>query len=264
MPYATSDDGIKLYYESDGEGPAVVFLHGGNGNTLSWVFQIPHFRKNYRCIAVDLRTYKHSKCPVGQYHVLRFAGDLLAVLDHAGVDRAALVCQSLGAFAGLPFAVKYPQRVSALFINGSPTPAYSPENWELLEKSYRIVMATRRGEVPVANATGISPRFMAEQPALTFLYESLTRLNGERRTTTMSEEEVKLYPKHFEGYRTPTLIAGGVHDNFLTPTHHLHIAGLVPGATTHTFQDSGHSAYWEEPAEFNRVLETFLKQHGWG
>ena len=64
--------------------------------------------------------------------------------------------------------------------NGSPTPAYSPENWELLVKSYKVVMATRRGQLPVAHSTGISPRFMAEQPALTFLYESLTRLNGEQ------------------------------------------------------------------------------------
>ena len=71
------------------------------------------------------------------------------------------------------------------------------------------------------------------------------------------------YPKHFQGYRTPTLISGGRYDNFLTPTHHLHIAGLIPGSETHTFENSGHSAYWEEPAEFNRVVSAFLERNRW-
>jgi pimeloyl-ACP methyl ester carboxylesterase len=51
---------------------------------------------------------------------------------------------------------------------------------------------------------------------------------------------------------------GGRHDHFLTPEHHVHIAGVVPGAKHHTFEGSGHSAYWEEPFEFNRVVGEFL------
>ncbi len=44
MPFAQNGD-VRLYYESHGDGPAVVFVHGGNGNTLPWVHQVPHFSK---------------------------------------------------------------------------------------------------------------------------------------------------------------------------------------------------------------------------
>jgi pimeloyl-ACP methyl ester carboxylesterase len=261
MPYAPRKNGIKIYYEVHGDGHPLVFLHGGNGNTLSWIHQIPFFSKTYRCIAVDQRGFKNSPCPVEQYHTKDFPDDLLAVLDHAGAAKAALVCQSLGAWAGLPLAVRRPKRVSAIVINGSPTPVYSERNWQLMARTTIISQKVQRGELPKAQATGISERYMQEQPALTFLYEAIGQLNGRRRTETMTEEACKLYPHEFAGYTVPTLLMGGRHDHFLTPDHHLHIASLIPGAKTHTFENSGHSAYWEEPDEYNRVVAGFLREN---
>ena len=257
MPFAQNGD-VRLYYESHGDGPAVVFVHGGNGNTLSWVHQVPHFSKRYRCVTVDLRGFKHSTIPIELYHPRHYVPDMLAVLDHAGIAKAAFVCQSLGAWAGMPMAVKHPERVSCLVINGSPTPVNSPENQYVLQKSIATSQAVQRGELPNARSTGMSERFMQEQPALTFLYEALGRLNGPRRTGTMTDEDVMIQPVDLAGYKTPTLIMGGRHDHFLTPEHHVHIASVVPGAKHHTFEGSGHSAYWEEPFEFNRVVGEFL------
>ena len=257
MPYARSGD-LDLYYESHGSGKAVVFVHGGNGNTLSWFHQVPHFSQRYRCITVDLRCFKHSRCDVEQYHPKYYVADMLAVMDAAEVKSAAYVCQSLGAWAGLPLAVRHSERVWALAINGSPTPVYSERNWAVLERSARTSVAVQQGLLPNARSTGMSERFMQEHPELTFLYEAIGRLNGPRRTLTMLDDELKLHPHHFAGYRVPTLISGGQHDHFLTPDHHLHIASLVPGALTHPFLNSGHSAYFEEPEEFNRVIGAFL------
>ena len=186
---------------------------------------------------------------------------MLAVLDHAGIAKTAFVCQSLGAWAGMPMAVKHPDRVTCLAINGSPTPVNSSENQFVLQKSMATSLAVQRGELPNARSTGMSERFMQEQPALTFLYEAIGRLNGPRRTTTMLDDDVMIPPRDFAGYKIPTLVMGGRHDHFLTPEHHLHIASLVPGAKSHTFENSGHSAYWEEPQEFNRVVGAFLDSH---
>jgi len=263
MPYVAREDGIKIYYESHGSGHPIVFIHGGNGNTLSWINQIPFFSKSYRCIAIDMRTFKNSQCQADQYHAKDLPYDLLAVLDDAAVSQAALVCQSSGAWAGLPIAVRHPSRVSAIVINGSPTPVYSERNWALLARATPIVQAVQRGELPKAKATGISERFIQQEPALTFLYEAIGQLNGSRRTETMTDEACKIYPDDLEEYSRPTLIMGGKHDHFLEPDHHLHIASLIPGAKTYTFENSGHSAYWEEPTEYNRVVASFLAANGW-
>ena len=74
----------------------------------------------------------------------------------------------------------------------------------------------------------------------------------------MLDEDVMIQPRELAGYRTPTLIMGGRHDYLLTPEHHLYIASLVPGAKSHTFENAGHSVYFEEPQEFNRVVAAFL------
>ncbi|MSQ73388.1 MAG: alpha/beta fold hydrolase [Betaproteobacteria bacterium] len=110
-------------------------------------------------------------------------------------------------------------------------------------------------------STGMSDRFMLEHPELTFLYEAIDRLNGPRRARTILDDDVMIQPREFAGYRTPTLIMGGRHDHFLTPEHHLHIASLVPGATSHTFENAGHSDYFEEPQESNHVVAGFLDSH---
>ena len=260
MPYAQNGD-VSIYYESHGEGPAIVFVHGGNGNTLSWFNQVPFFATRFRCVTVDLRGFKHSTIPIELYHPRHYVPDMLAVLDHAGIARASFVCQSLGAWAGMPMAVKHPDRVDCLVINGSPTPVNSPENQIVLQKSMATSLAVQRGDLPNARSTGMSERFMIEQRELTFLYEAIGRLNGPRRTKTMLDEDVMIQLRDFAGYRAPTLIMGGRHDHFLTPEHHLHIASLVPGAKSHTFENAGHSAYFEEPQEFNRVVAAFLDSH---
>ena len=58
-----SVNGIELYYESTGEGPAVVFLHGAGGNHLSWWQQVPLFSERYRCITIDHRGFGQSTDP---------------------------------------------------------------------------------------------------------------------------------------------------------------------------------------------------------
>ena len=152
MPYAPGEGELGIYYEVHGSGPPLVFIHGGNGNTLSWIYQIPYFSSNYQCIAIDLRGFKNSKCPIEQYEARHMASDLLAVLDHAGIRRAALVCQSLGAWAGLPVAVKHRERVFAIVINGSPTPVYSERNWALMAGATKVSHAIQRGELPRAHS----------------------------------------------------------------------------------------------------------------
>ena len=185
MPYATGEGELGIYYEVHGSGSTVVFIHGGNGNTLSWIHQIPYFSRDHQCIAIDLRGFKNSKCPIEQYEAKYMAADLLAVLDHAGIKRAALVCQSLGAWAGLPVAVRHPERVSAIMINGSPTPVYSERNWALMAGATKVTQAIQRGELPRARASGMSEGYMREQLVLPTCMKCKNRYSTPR---TLSDE----------------------------------------------------------------------------
>lgn len=260
MPYAKSDD-AQIYYESHGDGFPLVFVHGGGGNTLSWFQQVPHFSKHHRVITFDLRGFKNSKYPRDQVHPKTYPDDLRAVLDDAGIQRAAIVCQSLGAWAGLPLAVHHPERVACLVLTGSPTPAFSEQNWRVLRESgERFMKAAGKGV-----ATGfLAPHFIERYPEMKFLYDQIGLLNqplppiDARR---MQDDVVKLHPTDFAGYAVPTLMMGGSLDIFLEPDSHRHVVTLIPGSEVRDFPDSAHSAYFEEPELFNRIVGEFVTRH---
>lgn len=254
MPFARAGT-IDLFYEAAGSGSPVVFIHGGNGNTLSWFQQIPFFAQHHRCIAVDLRTFHRSACPPDLYHPRHFVDDLEAVFHAAGIGRAVLVCQSVGAWAGLPFALRFPERVAGLVISSSPTPLASDQNARVLQRSLELTRVARQnGDPPHVN--GLCKGFAEANPAMSFLYDQLSALNGPRNPAGM--RDIAISPSALQSYGVPTLVTGGAHDHFLTPDHHEHIASLIPGARAHAFAHSGHSAFFEEPAAFNQVVRDFI------
>jgi pimeloyl-ACP methyl ester carboxylesterase len=257
MPHA-QNEGVKIYYEVHGGGYPLVFIHGGGGNTIAWFQQVPFFSRNYKVITVDLRGFKNSHCAPDLGHPRFFADDMRAILDAEGLPHAAFICQSLGAWAGLRLAVQSPQRVSSLFINGSPTPAYSETNWKVMERSNAIFLEGRFGR---DSGIGFNRNLLEKNPELMFLYSQIKDLNPPFNSQTMMDDSVKIYPADLKDFKIPTLVTGGAHDDFLNPKSHLHVASLIPGAETHTFANAGHSAYFETPKEFNEVLLKFLERH---
>ncbi|WP_250514660.1 alpha/beta hydrolase [Caballeronia sp. INDeC2] len=256
MPIVNTND-AELYYEIHGEGHPVIFVHGGGGNTMCWFQQVPYFSRSYKVITVDLRGFKRSRCKSELTHPKYFPDDMRAIMNAEGINRAAFVCQSLGAWAGLPLAVQSPEQVSCLFITGSPTPAWSEENWRVLTEAGDIFNSGRLGGGR-SDGVGWNRRTIAERPERFFLYSQIKQLNGPFDARTMQDDCVKLHPDDFAGYAVPTFIGGGSHDDFLTPTSHLHVAKLIPDAQSYTFEEAGHSPYFETPNEFNQVAGEFL------
>src|SRR2546427_2657420 len=104
-------DGFRLYYEdTGGNAPTLLFLHGAGGNHLSWWQQVPVFAEEYRCLAVDQRGFGQSPDVSGGPGPTALATDAIALLDHLGIVRAALVAQSMGGWAAVGAAVHSPAR----------------------------------------------------------------------------------------------------------------------------------------------------------
>lgn len=260
MPYATASDDTRIYYETYGDGAPVLFIHGGGGNTICWYQQVPFFARKYKVIVMDLRGFKNSPCVPERNHPRHYPADVLAILEQEGIGKVNLVCQSLGAWAGLPLAVKHPERVQTLFISGSPTPAYSPETWEILRKAGKTFDDGRHDLR--SKSIGWNRKNVEARPEMLHLYGCIKALNPKGfLALTMQADDVKIHPTEFEGYRVPTLMTGGSHDDFLTPESHHLVAKLLPGSRKYTFEDSGHSPYFETPDEFNRVVLEFLDAH---
>jgi pimeloyl-ACP methyl ester carboxylesterase len=120
MPHATAADGVRLYYEEAGRGNAVIFVHEFAGDHRSWEPQLRYFSRRYRCIAYNARGYPPSDVPdePSKYSQERARDDVVAVLDHLGVQKAHVVGLSMGGFATLHVGLAHPQRARSLVIAG--------------------------------------------------------------------------------------------------------------------------------------------------
>ncbi|WP_233342826.1 alpha/beta fold hydrolase [Burkholderia cepacia] len=258
MPFLETSSSF-LHYDVHGIGEPVVFIHGAGANSLAWFQQIAHFSKRYKCIALDLRGFNQSRCAPEDAHPRFFPDDLLALLDFERIDKASLVCQSMGAWAGLPLAVRHPERVRALVLSGSPTPAFG-EHHDVLRVVADRFRRIQLGQMVPMEDLGFSPQFLAERPDLVLLYRMFSRLNSLECAphSHIHAHELRLMPEDLAGYSVPTMVMSGKLNKLLGPDIHLRAARCIPGATTYTFEASGHSSYYEEPTHYNTVVERFL------
>jgi len=256
MP-SVEHEGASLHYEVHGDGPGLVLAHGAGGNAIAWWQQLPLFARAFRVISFDHRGFARSPCPPEHVHPRHFVGDLEAILAAAGVDDVALVCQSMGGWTGLPFALAHPGRVRSLVLCGTPGGFVT----ERLARELPAVgeRARARGVAEMA----LGERFRKDQPTLAFLYQQLSELNPPATAAAMVGRlfEVVVRPEQLAGWRTPTLVVAGSDDAFFSPAVMADLAERIPGARLHVMSGIGHSTYFEAAEEFNRVVLDFLRAH---
>jgi pimeloyl-ACP methyl ester carboxylesterase len=107
-------NGIKLYYETYGEGAPLVLLHGNGGSISSMRNQVAFFSKQYKVVAIDSRAQGKSNDNGDSLTYDQIASDVNALLDKLKLDSAYMIGQSDGAIVGLIMASKYPEKVKML------------------------------------------------------------------------------------------------------------------------------------------------------
>ncbi|WP_054312228.1 alpha/beta hydrolase [Mesorhizobium sp. 1M-11] len=121
---AIAEDGIPIAYEDLGHGEPLVLLHGITESRESWHeagYVEPLLKRGWRLILIDCRGHGRSGKPhdPAAYSGRRQAADVAAVLDFAGIQRAALMGHSMGGTVALATAAYHPDRVNALIVNGA-------------------------------------------------------------------------------------------------------------------------------------------------
>jgi pimeloyl-ACP methyl ester carboxylesterase len=263
MPFAPVN-GINLYYEAHGSGPAILFAHGQGGNHLSWWRQVPFFSRHYTCITFDHRAFGQS-LDLNGLGRRGFADDVMGLLDHLGLDDVRVVAHSMGGRAATALATRDPKkRVKALVLSGT-TGAVADD-----------AVRQRRDEAEAARegkglgAFSVAPGYRERNPADYFLLRQISRMNPSRPRDFLgppnppplpegTPPRVPMYTRLQEA-GTPVLYLVGEHD-MITPADLIGLChGLIPGSRYHVAMGSGHSVYWEKPDEFNEVVFRFLAQ----
>jgi 3-oxoadipate enol-lactonase len=257
MPFAPVN-GTEIYYESHGDGPALVFAHGAGGNHLSWWHQVPIFAPHFRCITFDHRGFGFSRDQADSPGPKAFGDDLRGLLDHLGIERANLVSQSMGGWTITAFAVAHPERVRTLALCDTMGGVDDPQ---IIEEMGRH--GAPRGGLADVLTRVYAPDFPKREPLKTFLYREISALNI-NTPPNLVPEMMKL--RHdmtpIIKNKIPALVLVGDQDELTTPRLMELISRRIPHSRFVKIEGSGHSAYFERPEVFNRVLLEFLHDSG--
>ena len=255
MPFAEVN-AARIYYEQHGSGPDLVFLHGAGGNHLSWWQQIPTFARHFRCTVYDARGWGLSR---GDMAVGRFVlgTDLIALLDHLGIERAHVVAQSMGGRAVAGLTRLAPEKVRSLVLCGTTAGATNDRVRELQDE-----LRDERGDGGLREHA-LAPGFEDAHPTLAALYRQINALNPPRPRGFLGRPPATYRGSMHEpisGLGVPVLFVVGEHDLITSPTMIREAQALIPGSQFHEMKGAGHSAYFERAVEWNETVLAFLQQ----
>jgi pimeloyl-ACP methyl ester carboxylesterase len=263
MPFLDCGDGARLYYETHGAGPALVFAHGLGGGHLSWWQQVPHFRDRYTCVAFDHRGFGLSTESPAKPGPDAYVDDLAALVDHLRLPDVRLVAQSMGGWTCLGYALRHPDRVKALVLAATTGTLSDPETLGIF-KAHGAAQPEKglfeRGIHPAAGE-----RMAQEQPVLHFLYRELDALSQDLDKTAIRKKLIAMRttPRAaIAALRASLLCIVGEEDVVIPPAAIAVLASIVPGARIASVPAACHSVYLERPQAFIRIFDEFLAATG--
>jgi len=271
MPYAVTDDKVRLWYEETGAGRPIVFVHEFAADHRSWELQMRHFGQRYRCITYGARGYPPSDVPESpdRYSQDRATDDIAAILDHLGIDKAHVVGLSMGGFATLHFGLRHPSRALSLVVAGV---GYGAEKEQQARFRAEVeVVAKSLGEEGMAafaekyayGPTRVQfenkdPRGFAQFKKELAEHSALGSANTQLGVQGQRPSLYDLVEK-MRAMTVPTLILTGDEDwPCLAPS--LLMKREIPTAALSVMPNCGHTINLEDPDQFNRIVGDFIGQ----
>ena len=224
---------IRLNYVERGAGDALILLHD-NGESLDYFAgQIGFFARFYRVIALDTRGHGASPRGSAPFTIRQFAEDLRAFMDEQNIDSAHILGFSDGGNIALSFALKYPQRVRKLILNGA--------NLDPLGVKLHV-------QIPIVLGYHLARLFAGKRPEARKKMELLGLMVNEPRFA----------PQDLRRLELPALVIAGDRD-MIRDRHTRLIADSLPNARLAILKGN-HFIANQNPEEFNRVVAEFLAE----
>ncbi len=270
MPFITTDDGVKLYYEQTGGGDPILFVHEFGGYHLSWEPQIRYFSRRYRCIAYAARGWPPSDVPesVTAYSQVRAADDAAAVLRGLRIAKAHFVGLSMGATAAIEFSIRHPGMALSLTVAAAGGGASTDPEQKRKFHDDCMAFADRLEHEGIAAMAELcagparvqyrrkDPRgweeFKRQFSQGSARGHALTMRGVQAQRTPLLERQAEL-----NAVSAPTLVIAGDEDDSTLETA-LFLKRNLPRCGLLMLPKTGHTINLEEPAAFNAAVGDFL------
>jgi pimeloyl-ACP methyl ester carboxylesterase len=225
--------GIRLYYESYGQGEPLLLFHGNGGSIANMSNQIPYFSAHYRVIAIDTRAQGKSLDPGDSISFEMIVDDFNALCDSLHIDSCYVIGWSDGGIDAILFAIRHPEKVKKMAFTGAnlwpDTTGLTPFVYRLMESGHNDFLKKPK-----------TPENKNAQKILDLdLYQPHITLDQLRQI------------------QCPTLVIGGDHD-VIPVLHTVLIAANIPRSYLWIVPNSGHSVPIFKKDGFNNQIYDFF------
>lgn len=243
-------DGVNLYYEVHGKGPALLLTHGYSATSQMWQGQIDALAKAHTLVIWDMRGHGRSDSPEDPtlYSEPHTVADMAALLELVGAKSAIVGGLSLGGYMSLAFNRVHPERVRALLIIDTG-PGFKKDEAREGWNTYALGTAERyerEGLGLLAEAT--AERRTAQHSSAHGLALAARGMLTQRDAGVMNS---------LPEIRVPSLVVVGSEDKpFLAASDYM--AARIPGAKKVVIEGAGHASNIDRPEAFNAAVVDFL------
>jgi 3-oxoadipate enol-lactonase len=246
--------GVRIAYESSGEGPPLLLMQGIGYARWSWDPVVPALAERFRVLNFDNRGIGESDVPPPPYTARQLAEDGLAVLDDAGVERAHVVGASLGGMAAQELAAGFSDRVDRLVL-ACTTPG-GPESFPMPERTVALMTSGATLRQFVENALADEPdadlveRILRHREATAQPFEAWSAQAAAGATFDALDRVA--------GIEAPTLVLHGTEDAVVDSRNSALLGLRIPDSRVELFPGGGHLFFWEQPERFTEAVTEFL------
>ena len=263
MAFAPLHDGDELYFEVHGAGPPLLIVSGLGGRAGFWQPLIGQLAGEYTLILHDHRGTGSSSKPHFTYSVEQMADDVVALLDHLGIEKAGLVGHSTGGAIGQVMAIDHPQRLTALMI-ASSWPGKDAYFEEFFRARKQLIQASGPAEyVRTLFTAGYPPKLVSDNPELVGPPSD--------EDVALAFPDVDCFIRRIDAIRAfdrradlgkinvPVLVTCA-RDDVITPIHFSEeLAALIPGAGVDFIDTGAHFYPVLQQGEFCRQVRSHFK-----
>ena len=250
----------RLFYQKQGTGPALLFLHGICLDHQMWNDQVRFFSNRFTCITVDLRGFGKSSLPAGPYS---FHEDLNVLLDSLHItDPLTIIALSMGGKAAINFAIAYPQKVKALILADAAVDGCSFKEFDLKPV---IELAKLKG-IDSANQLFLNNAVFAYSKKNDSVFNRLKKMILSYSGWQWLNKNPMQYlnpvaVQQLDKIQSAVLIITGEKDiqDFQDIATLLH--NSIKGSILKTIKNAGHMCNMDNPEVFNELALDFITAH---
>lgn len=266
MPYADVH-GIRLYYETHGQGDPLVLIRGLGSNTDHWYAQLPEYSKHFQTVIFDNRGIGRSGISDGELTIAGMAADTVGLMDALGIVRAHVMGLSMGGMIAQEVALGYPERVHGLVL--ACTHCGREHSIPASEATLRLFGEyIRTGSLEAAQEAQkclFSERTLKHAPEIVRHYAEISA-RFPQSTDTMRRQYEAVQGHHtwdrLLEIQAPTLVITGSDDALIPPENSKILGERIPGARLEIIEGGGHQFLIEQAEAANNAVLGFLKGLG--